>query len=236
MKVSGKPVLTMLPDPQVGDETKVGAALVLMDDENDVLRASGWYWARTGPDVDPHDHGTWRTAVIEGRGPLRSAELALQAAQTACIETFDAASRLDECAEAVRAGEIDPTIESVVTYMQTGMETDRITREASADAMRTARGIHAEEGRQALAATDNEGGTPEELRITADDFEIPEDYDSEEAAAEEREMMRHLLENADPVERAYLEEVQEEMNEIHAKSGRPGKAERLFDPPPAAKP
>ena len=231
MKVSGKPVSVMIPDPQVGDETKAAAALILMDEETDVLRGTGWYWTRTGPAANPEDPRTWRTAVIEGRGPLRSAELALQAAETASVESFDAASRLDECAEVVRAGEIDPTIESVVTYMRSGMETDRVTREAASDSMRSARGIHAEEGRQALDEMAQNQNDADELRITEADLEGVAHIDPVQAAAEEEEMMRQLLENADPVERDFLKEVQEEMNEIHRNSGAPGKPEKLFDLP-----
>ena len=230
MKVSGKPVNTMIPDPQVGDETKAAAALVLMDEENDVQRGTGFYWTRTGTGADAKDPETWRTAVLEGRGPLRSAELAFQAAQTG-IEAVDVASRLEECAEVVRAGEIDPTLESVVTYMRTAMEIDRVTREASPDPMRSAKGIHGEEARQALDELSNDGGTPDELQITEEDFQIPEGYDSEKAAEEEQKMIRDLLENADPVERAFLEDVQEEMNQIHKDSGAAGEPEKLFDLP-----
>ena len=234
MKVSGKPVSAMIPDPQVGDETKAAAALILMDEETDVLRGTGWYWTRTGPTADPKDPGTWKTAVIEGRGPLRSAELALQAAETASVESFDAASRLDECAEVVRAGEIDPTLESVVTYMRSGMETDRVTREAATDSMRSARGIHAEEGRQALEELDRNEDETDDVRVTDADFEALENIDPAQAAAQEEEMMQHLLENADPVERDFLNQVQGEMDEIHKNSGARGEPEQLFKVPEKA--
>ena len=236
MKVSGKPVNTMIPDPQVGDETKAAAALVLMDEESDVQRGTGWYWTRTGPGADAKDPETWRTAVLEGRGPLRSAELAFQAAQTG-IEAVDVASRLEECAEVVRAGEIDPTLESVVTYMRTAMETDRVTREASTDPMRSAKGIHTEEARQAVEemAMAADGDEPDELKITEDDFRaLQEEFgalDPEKAAEEEQKMIRDLMENADPVQRAFLEDVQEEMNQIHKDSGDDGEPEKLFDLP-----
>ena len=231
MKVSGKPVVTMIPDPQAGDETKAATALVLMNDETDVMRATGWYWSRVGPATDPKSQETWRTAVIEGRGPLRSAELALQAAQTATIEAFDAGSRLEECAEVVRAGEIDPTLDSVVTYMRTGMETDRVTREASTDAMRSAKGIHSEEARQALDEMATDGDELDPTAITELDFATGENQDPEAAMQEEQEMIDHLMENADPVEREFLDEVQEQMNHFHKASGASGKPENLFDLP-----
>ena len=220
MRVHGRPIQAALPDPSVGDETMAAAGLLVMDDENDVQLTTGWYWARTGPHAPADDVETWKTAILEGRGPLRSADQALQAAETATIEAFDVASRAAELAEVVRAGEIEPTLEAATEFMTAALRMDRETREAAADPTRSAKGLQAKEAKRAIDELPElpEGG-PEILDLAA----LGDESDpilkvgdvlvtDEEAAALERD----LVQNADPVEKAYLEEHERRLREAQA--------------------
>ena len=117
MRLEGTPIEAMLPDPIIGDDTMVAAALILMDKPQDIMWTSGYYWTRTGADAPADALDTWEHAVIESRGPFRSVDLAFQGAETACVEGLGAAMLLDAAAENVRSGDLEPDLNTIVEYI-----------------------------------------------------------------------------------------------------------------------
>ena len=127
MRLEGTPISAMLPDPRVGDDTMVAAALILMDQPQEIMWSSGYYWTRTGADAPVDSMETWENAVVESRGPFRSVDLAFQGAETACVEGLGTAMLLDAAAENVRSGELEPNVDAIAEYMAKNMPTPAAT-------------------------------------------------------------------------------------------------------------
>ena len=169
MRVLGTPTTKTLPDPVTGTETTAAVALLVMDDETDALRGTGYYWARTNDAAPADAETTWRGAMLEGRGPLRSVELAFSAAEAGRMDAFDAGMRLTAAAEMVRSGNIDPDLEAITEYMRIALEIDEKKRVESGDPSRTANGLFVEENMAAAAehaAKHPAARTPQELAAT----------------------------------------------------------------------
>ena len=198
-----------------------------MDDETDALRGTGYYWART-TDAAPADaEATWRAAMLEGQGPLRSTELAFNAAAAGRMDAFDAGMRLNAAAEMVRSGNIDPDLQAITEYMRISLEIDAKKRAESGDPSRTANGLFVEENMAAAAehaAKHPAARTPEELAANyVNDVRealaenpapgtwepTPESEDDDEAFENE---MNEIAADADPEEVEMLKRLKADMD------------------------
>ncbi|MCY4505545.1 MAG: hypothetical protein OXG35_01085 [Acidobacteria bacterium] len=223
MHVDGDTIQAMIPDPATGDESMAAVALLIMDDTLDLMKTTGWYWCRVDVHGPPKDHQTWVQAVREARGPVRSPDLAFQAAQGANIPAMDAAIRLSDAAEAVRTGLIAPDLESITMYVSTSLEQDQSRRDESGDPNRTAVGLHIEDNLRAAEAQRQEieasGVDPyrdpaeealEAMRESLADNpgagQADELIDDETADRE----IREALEHADPEHKQMLEQLERE--------------------------
>ena len=123
MRIEGEVLRGEVLDPEVGDETPVAAALLIMDDGiADAGLGTGWYWMRTeGQDAaEAADVLNWKAAVNRGAGPYRSADSALTGAERWTPETAELVRLLDYGAELARTAEIGPEEDSTVEWLRTG--------------------------------------------------------------------------------------------------------------------
>ena len=197
MRLESRPIRTTLPDPETGDESRVGAAIVLMDEAADVGRTAGWYWVRPAPGEDLNDITLWRAAVREGRGPQTNADAALLAAQTATVESMDLAYRLDEAASLIRAGHLAPDAEQVVEYLDRSTAVDAARRGETDGPGRTAQGLFSADGLQATAERNREAAAdaekPDDTFANCESDEAPPRDEAAEAA-EDAELDRSIEE------------------------------------------
>ena len=128
-------------DPSTRDEARgIAVGLVIMDEETDPGRATGYYWWRTTGETESEGGDGWRRGVHDGRGPHASAEAAFRAASRNDAAEMELAWRLDEAASLVRAGHIDPTRESLAAFLEKALEINAERRAADPGTERTALG------------------------------------------------------------------------------------------------
>lgn len=124
MRVDGTPLATTVRHAETGEEHEVLVANLVMDDAADNGLTTGWYWQL--PDGRaPADPELWRDAVRAERGPCRNAQNALSAVGNWSRRAACMAARLEELAELVRSGEIDPGAQTASDYIERATEIDR---------------------------------------------------------------------------------------------------------------
>ena len=120
MQIDTLPVHAPAPDPQSGEDRRIAAALLLMNDPADDGRATGWYWTVVPRDPEPRDlksRQRWTDAVANGQGPFRDANTALAAAGNHTPQGAALAARLEQAAALLRAGEIEATAEAIAEWL-----------------------------------------------------------------------------------------------------------------------
>lgn len=120
MEMDTLPVHAPAPDPESGEDRRVAAALLLMNDPADDGLATGWYWSVVPPDPEPRDltlRQRWNDAVATGQGPYRDANTALAAAENHTPQAAALAARLGQAAALLRAGEIEATAEAIAEWL-----------------------------------------------------------------------------------------------------------------------
>lgn len=155
-------------DPSTRDEARgIAVGLVIMDEETDPGRATGYYWWRTTGETETEGGDGWRRGVHDGRGPHASAEAAFRAASRNDAAEMELAWRLDEAASLVRAGHIDPTRESLAAFLEKALEINAERRAADPGTERTARGLFIEDGLRATREAEEAEENAEEEDIWA---------------------------------------------------------------------
>ena len=120
MQLDTPPVQTPVPDPETGEDRRIAAALLLMDDPADDGLATGWYWSVMPPEPEPRDltsRERWTRAAVNGQGPFRDANTALGAAGNQTPQAAALAARHEQAAALLRAGEIDATAEAIAGWL-----------------------------------------------------------------------------------------------------------------------
>ena len=127
MQIDTPPVQTPVPDPETGEDRRIAAALLLMDDPADDGLTTGWYWSVMPPEPEPRDltsRERWTRAAVNGQGPFRDANTALGAAGNQTPQAAALAARLEQAAALLRAGEIEATAETIAEWLaETGPAT-----------------------------------------------------------------------------------------------------------------
>ena len=120
MQIDTPPVHAPAPDPETGEERRVAAALLLMNDPADDGLATGWYWAVMPPNPEGRDltsRQRWTDAVDRSQGPFRDANTALAAAENHNPYAAALATRLEQAAALLRAGEIETTPDAIAGWL-----------------------------------------------------------------------------------------------------------------------
>ena len=120
MQIDTPPVHAQAPDPETGEDRRVAAALLLMNEPADDGRSTGWYWAVMPRDPEARDltsRQRWTDAVAGGQGPFRDANTALAAAENHNPQSAALAARLEQAAALLRAGEIDATADAIAEWL-----------------------------------------------------------------------------------------------------------------------
>ena len=127
MEIDTLPVHAPAPDPDGGEDRRVAAALLLMNDPADDGLATGWYWTAVPQNPEPRDltsRQRWTDAVANGQGPFRDANTALAAAGNHTRQAAALAAQLEQAAALLRAGEIEATAEAIAEWLiETGPAT-----------------------------------------------------------------------------------------------------------------
>ena len=177
MQIDTLPVHAPAPDPQSGEDRRVAAALLLMNDPADDGLATGWYWAVVPRDPEPRDLTSkqrWTGAVANGQGPFRDANTALAAAGNHTPQATALAARLEQAAALLRAGEIEATAEAIAEWLAEAGPATPVGRDPEATRSRD---------------------DPDEVR-TMLDGEVPDPDGAEDSAGDQPLDVRETAENA----------------------------------------
>ena len=137
MLIAGTPVACEAPHVDGGQRRAIWVALLKMDDTLDEGLTTGFYW-RAAPvdaeasDAERNDIEAWRKAAKSQQGPHRSVQTAIEAVAWYTVERAMLAARLEEAAEAVRCGKLDPKTEDVAAWLA---ESQRMDAAAGAQAL-----------------------------------------------------------------------------------------------------
>ena len=122
------PVHASVTDATNGEPRQVAAALLLMNEPADNGLTTGWYWTvvpRNPAPADIKSAQRWRDAVANRQGPFRDANAALAAAENRTPEDDALATRLNQAASLLAAGEIEATPAGIAEWLNTAADTDR---------------------------------------------------------------------------------------------------------------
>jgi len=120
MQIDTLPVHAPVTDPATGEERRIAAALLLMNDPADDGRTTGWYWSEVPRNPETGDlksRGRWTAAVASQQGPFRDANAALAAAENHTREGAALAARLEQAAGLLRGGEIEATPAAIAAWL-----------------------------------------------------------------------------------------------------------------------
>ena len=122
------PVHASVTDAMSGEPRQVAATLLLMNEPADNGLTTGWYWTvvpRNPGAADLKSAQRWRDAVANRQGPFRDANAALAAAENHTPEGDALATRLNQAASLMAAGEIEATPAAIAEWLHAATETDR---------------------------------------------------------------------------------------------------------------
>ena len=129
MLIAGTPVACEAPHVEGGHRRAIWVAMLKMDEPEDEGLTTGYYW-RAAPvdaeasDAERDDIEAWRNAARNQQGPHRNAQTAIEAVAWYTVERAMLAARLEEAAEAVRCGKLDPKTEAVAAWLAESQRMD----------------------------------------------------------------------------------------------------------------
>ena len=139
------PVHASVTDAMSGEPRQVAAALLLMNEPTDNGLTTGWYWTvvpRNPAPVDLKSAQRWRDAIVNHQGPFRDANAALAAAENHTPEGDALATRLNQAARLLAAGEIEATPAGIAEWLNAAAEADRTAPPVGPASMERTRGGH----------------------------------------------------------------------------------------------
>ena len=129
MLIAGTPVACEAPHVEGGQRRAIWVALLKMDEPEDEGLTTGFYW-RAAPvdaeasDAERDDIEAWRKAARNQQGPHRNVQMAIEAVAWYTVERAMLAARLEEAAEAVRCGKINPKVDEVAAWLAESQRMD----------------------------------------------------------------------------------------------------------------
>ena len=180
------PVHASVTDAMSGEPHQIAAVLLLMNEPADNGLTTGWYWTvvpRNPAPADLKSAQRWRAAIANRQGPFRDANAALASAENHTPEGDALATRLNQAASLLAAGEIEATPAGIAEWLNTAAETDRTAPPVGpAPIERTRAGPGTSAERDELETLLRTGRVPEDTAddVNEDDHAADEQLDTRE--------------------------------------------------------